>query len=353
MQIKSLFLFLLSFAGFSLCSINDSKAQVDYRVACIGFYNLENLFDTLDTPDKDDAEFLPNGSNKYNSYVYIDKLKNLSRVISELGTEMTPDGVAILGVAEIENRAVLEDLVVQAPLKNRNYKIVHEEGWDSRGVDVGLLYNPKYFRELKHDVIHVDLKSDEGNTYYSRDILWVTGILGGTDTLHVFVNHWPSRRGGTSSIPKRNYAASLCKKVVDSLTAVNPNVKIFITGDLNDDPVNTSVKDILNARGKVKDVKPGGLFNPMWTKYKSGDGTLTYNDAWNLFDQTIISSGFLNKEQDGYFFHKAEVYKRAYLLNREGRFKGSPFRCYSFGTYIGGFSDHLPVYSYFLQKIKK
>jgi hypothetical protein len=266
---------------------------------------------------------------------------------------MTPDGVAILGVAEIENRSVLEDLAAQPPLKNRNYKIVHEESPDSRGVDVAMLYNPKYFRELSHRVIPVLLEGDNGGSYYSRDILHVTGILGGVDTLHVFVNHWPSRRGGTSSISKRNYAASLCKKAIDSLTAMNPNVKIFITGDLNDDPINESIKDILNAKGKTKEVKPGGLFNPMWIKYKTGDGTLTYNDSWNLFDQTIISSAFLNKNQKGYFFQSAVVYKKPYLLNKDGRFKGSPFRTYSFGNYIGGFSDHLPVYSFFLQKIVK
>jgi hypothetical protein len=344
---KTLALISLSIAAISL------QAQDNYKVACIGFYNLENLFDTLDTPGKNDSEFLPNGSNQYTGFVYKDKLKNLSRVISELGTEMTADGVAILGVAEIENRSVLEDLAAQAPLKNRNYKIVHEESPDSRGVDVAMLYNPKYFRELSHRVIPVLLDGDNGDSYYSRDILHVTGIFGGIDTLHVFVNHWPSRRGGTSSISKRNYAASLCKKAIDSIRAVSPDAKIFITGDLNDDPVNESVKDILQAEGKLKKVKKGGLYNPMWIKYKTGDGTLTYNDSWNLFDQTIISHSFIDKSQKGYFFHKAVVYRKPYLLNKDGRFKGSPFRTYSFGSYIGGYSDHLPVYSFFLRKIQK
>jgi hypothetical protein len=344
---RYLFVVLLSVISLSIFGQND------YRVACIGFYNLENLFDTLDTPDKDDAEFLPDGGNQYNSFVYYDKLKNLSRVISELGTENTPDGVALLGVAEIENRSVLEDLALQPALKSRNYKIVHEESPDGRGVDVALLYNPKYFRELSHRAIPVELKNDDGKSYFTRDILYVKGIFGGTDTLHVFVNHWPSRRGGTSSIPKRNYAASLCRKVVDSIFAYNPNAKIFITGDLNDDPVNPSVKDVLKAKGKLKDVSKGELYNPMWEKYKTGDGTLTWDGSWNLFDQTIVSYGFLNKDQDGWFFHKAEVFRRAYLLNKEGQYKGSPFRCYSFGSYTGGFSDHLPVFSCFLQKIKK
>ncbi len=263
MQIRHLF-FILSLI---LCASHTFlKAQDNYRVACLGFYNLENLFDTLDTPNKNDAEFLPNGSYQYNSKVYNEKLTNLSKVISEIGTEKTSDGVAILGVAEIETRGVLEDLVAQPPLIKRNYQIVHVDGPDGRGVDVALLYNPKYFREIKHETIPVKLKGSNGSEYYSRDILWVTGIFGETDTLHVFVNHWPSRRGGASSIPKRNYAAQLCKNVVDSLTAANPNVKIFITGDLNDDPISPSVRDILKAKGKEKQVKPGGLFNPMWKK---------------------------------------------------------------------------------------
>lgn len=343
----ALFLYLIIFSIFSL---SKTQAQAEYKVVCMGFYNLENLFDTLDTPGKIDEEFLPTGSNKYTGEVYKDKLKNLSRVISEIGTDLTPDGVAILGVSEIECRSVLEDLAAMPSLKNRNYQIVHEESPDARGVDVALLYNPKYFKEISHKVLPVNFLEEGNRIYHSRDILWVTGILGGVDTLHVFVNHWPSRRGGTSSIPKRNHAAQQCKNVVDSLTAANPNVKILITGDLNDDPVNESVKNVLRAKRKTKEVASGGLYNPMWDKYVKGDGTLTWNAAWNLFDQTIVSYGFLDKKQSGYFFHTAEVFRRSYLLNKEGRFKGSPARAYSFGTYVGGYSDHLPVYAVFLQK---
>ncbi len=346
MRVQLILFFLLCF-GFKAQS--QEKERVDYKIISIGFYNLENLFDTLDTPDKDDAEFLPEGANQYTGFVYKDKLKNLSKVISEMATEYTPDGLALFGVAEIENKSVLEDLSQQPLIQKRNYKVVHEESPDNRGVDVALMYNPKYFKELSHKAIPVFLKEGSGG-YYSRDILYVEGILGGSDTIHVFVNHWPSRRGGASSIEKRNYASSLVRKAVDSIFIVNPNAKIFITGDLNDDPVNESVKDILNAKGKVEEVKNGSLYNPMWDKYKTGDGTLTYNDSWNLFDQTIISESFLNKSQKGFFFYKAEVFRKPYLLNKEGRYKGSPYRTYSFGKYIGGYSDHLPVYALFLQK---
>lgn len=341
---------LIAAMFLSLYLTSEIAAQAEYRVACFGFYNLENLFDTLDTPDKHDSEFLPNGSNNYTGQVYREKLTNLSRVISELGTEMTPDGVAILGVAEIECRSVLEDLVKMPAIKSRNYQIVHEESPDARGIDVGLLYNPKYFKEISHRTLPVNFLEEGDKIYHSRDVLYVKGILGGKDTLHIFVNHWPSRRGGASSIPKRSHAARQAKNVIDSIMAQNPKAKIFLTGDLNDDPVDPSVKDVLGAKRKTKEVEPGGLYNPMWDKYKKGDGTLTWNAAWNLFDQTIVSYGFLDKKQDGYFFHKAEVYRKAYLLNKEGRFKGQPYRTYSFGTYIGGFSDHLPVYAFFLQK---
>jgi len=341
--------------GLCLLALQQPLSAQDYQVAPIGFYNLENLFDTLDTPDKRDEEFTPTGRNKYNTEVYQSKMNNLSKVISEMATDITPDGVVILGVSEIENRKVLEDLVQQPKIKDRNYKIIHEESPDARGIDVALLYNPRYFRELSHKTLAVNFPRNEGDgTYHSRDILWVEGILGGTDTMHIFVNHWPSRRGGEKrSSPRREHAAKQCKAVIDSLIKINPNTKIFITGDLNDDPVSPSVKNVLQAKGKKKEVQTGGLFNPMWKKYKKGNGTLAWNDSWNLFDQTIISSAFLNKKQKGFFFQKAVVFRKGYLFQKEGRFKNAPKRTYSFGTFIGGYSDHLPVYSVFLRRVQR
>lgn len=325
--------------------------EKQYKVAAMGFYNLENLFDTIKDPITWDAEFLPDGERKYNTAVYSEKLDHLATVISELGTEMTPDGVAILGVAEIENRSVLEDLVIQPKLKGRNYQIVHHDSPDRRGVDVGLIYNPKYFEVLNSTPLFVPLFADDGDTIFTRDILWVYGMFDG-EPVHVFVNHWPSRRGGeAASSPRREKAAAVCRAVVDSLMQVDKNTKVFIMGDLNDDPVNTSVLKILKARGKVEQIRPGDLYNPWYSFYKKGLGTLAWQDAWNLFDQIIISSAVLDKDQKGFFFMRNEVFNKPYLTNTSGQYKGYPYRTYVAGDYIGGYSDHFPVFIYLLKEV--
>lgn len=315
-----------------------------YRVSCIGFYNLENLYDTVDDPEKSDEEFLPNGTKRYTEEVYKDKLHNLATVVSQIGTEESPDGLSILGVAEIENRKVLEDLAAQPELKSRNYQIVHYNSPDRRGVDVAMFYNPKYFRELKSAALNVPLKNPDGTPYATRDVLWVYGLYNG-EPMHIFVNHWPSRRGGEeASAPSRALAAAVARNHIDSITTAMPNAKIVVMGDLNDDPVNVSVTDVLKASYDRVNLKPGYLFNPWNDYYSQGIGTLAYNDAWNLFDQIIISQPFLDEKQEGYFFHKAVIFSRPYLFQKSGRYKGYPLRTYDFDIYMRGYSDHLPTY---------
>lgn len=322
-----------------------------YKVAVIGFYNLENFFDTLDNPVVDDREFLPGSLKNYNSTIYWDKVGKLATVISQMGTEMNPDGPAILGVSEIENDTVLTDLVHNDLLKKRNYNIVHYDSRDARGVDVGLLYNPKYFTVDTSDKLFVQLPGGAKDAYFTRDVLWVKGQLDG-ETVHVYVNHWPSRRGGEErSAPAREAAAAVVKHHMDSLARLEPNMKVVIMGDLNDDPVNTSVTKVLNAKGKVKEVKTGGLFNPWMDMYKNGIGTLAYQDSWNLFDQIIISQPWLSKEQNGFFYYQPHIFKKDYMLENEGRYKGYPMRTWSGDTYRGGYSDHLPTYLVLLKKM--
>lgn len=343
---KSIFLLFL------LTSLIASAQQKNYKVGIVGFYNLENIFDTIDDPKTNDSEFLPGGERLYNTAVYQDKLTKLSQVISEMGTDDSPDGVAVLGVAEVENRKVLEDLVNQPKIKNRGYKIVHFNSPDARGIDVGLLYNPKYFRVTNSKALNVPLKNDDGKPYYTRDVLWVSGIFDG-DTMHVFVNHWPSRRGGEeASAPGRALAAGVCKKVIDSLMAVNPNAKVFVMGDLNDDPTSPSVAQVLGAKGKVAAVEAGGLYNPWVDFYKRGIGTLAYNDSWNLFDQVMISYGYLNKDQVGYFYKAAHIFNREYMVTKTGKYKGYPMRTYDGMLYNGGYSDHFPTYTVLLKEVK-
>jgi hypothetical protein len=341
---------IILFFFITLVAVSFSQEK-KYKVSAIGFYNFENLFDTINDPNKNDDDFTPEGTMKYTQAVYFDKLEKLSSVVVKLGTELTPDGLAVLGVAEIENTSVLEDFAKHPNVAHRNYKVIHYESPDFRGIDVALLYNPKYFTPQYSETLTVELARDGGGTYFTRDILYVFGLFDG-EPMHFFVNHWPSRRGGAASSPKREYAASVAKAKIDSIVADNPDAKIILMGDLNDDPTNASVRKVLGAEGSLNKVKRGGLFNPFYDMYKKGIGTLAYNDVWNLFDQIIVSSGFTDEKVGGYKFHKAKVFNEPHMYQQTGRYKGYPFRSYSFGQYIGGYSDHFPTYIYLLKEIQ-
>lgn len=320
----------------------------EYQISAVAFYNLENLFDPADDPKKFDEEFTPTGANAYTEAVYEKKLQNMARVLSEIATDKIPEGPSIIGISEIENEKVVQDLIRQPKLKDRGWKIVHFESPDVRGVDVGMIYNPKHFKVLDAQSLFVDIQVNEKREY-TRDILYVTGTLFG-DTVSVFVNHWPSRRGGeAASAWKRIKAASVAKSIIDEKIKANPNYKIILMGDLNDDPISPSVAKTLGALGDKDKVKKGGLFNPWMTFYKKGLGTLGYGDSWNLFDQIIISQGFLNKNVGGLQFYKAEIFKPNYLLSNFGRFKGYPHRSFSNNSWIDGYSDHLPTYIYLIK----
>jgi len=330
-------------------SLFSQEKGKEYLVTGIGFYNLENLFDTLIDPDPNkilQEDFTPKGQKKWTAEHYQEKLGNMAKVISELGTEVIPDGLAVLGVCEVENKSVLEDLVKVKSIKERGYKVVHYDSQDKRGIDVGLLYNPKYFKVISSK--NFSLRSVD-TTFYSRDQLLVTGLLNG-EKIHVIVAHWPSRRGGEKrSKPRRASAAKLGRMIVDSLQANDPKTKVFYMGDLNDDPTDESVKKHLRGQGKKENMKKGDLFNPWENYYKKGIGTLAYRDAWNLFDQILVSKSLLGKNYASLKLYKSKIFSKAYLKNSTGRYKGYPFRTYSFGTYIGGYSDHFPVYMFLIK----
>ena len=344
MKVFLLGLFLI--LGF----LNFSFSQHEYQVISIGFYNFENLFDTSDDPDNwGDDEFLPTSGKNWNAERYGEKLQHLAQVVSELGTDLTPDGVAILGIAEVENRNVLEDFVQQEQIKTRNYQIIHFDSPDHRGIDVGLLYNPKYFQPVSTKAIPVRPLVENGDALKTRDILYVKGILD-NDTIHILVNHWPSRRGGeAASSHLREFAAAKNKALVDSLTTKSPNPKVLIMGDLNDDPINPSVKKVLKAQRKSAKTRSGEFYNPMFNYYQKGIGSNAWRDSWNLFDQIIVSYGLLEKNQPGYRFLKANVHNKKYLTQTFGQYKGYPFRTWVGNTYLGGYSDHFPVYIYLVK----
>lgn len=334
---------------FSHSEILINAQSNTYKVCAIAFYNLENLFDPADDPRKSDEEFTPSGANHYTQEVYKEKLHNMATVLSQLAIEKNPDGPAVIGVAEVENEKVLQDLVAQPELQSRHLRIVHFDSPDSRGIDVGLLYHPGYFTVLQARALPVDIIV-EGKREYTRDVLYVTGITG-ADTIHIFVNHWPSRRGGeAATVWKRAKAAEVCRKVIDRLVKDNPTVRYIVMGDLNDDPPDPSITKTLGAVGSKQAVQPGGMYNPWSAFYKKGIGTLGHNDSWSLFDQIILSYGFIQPAAKGWQFYKAEVFNRSFLKSTFGKYKGYPHRSFSGSTWVHGYSDHFPTLVYLVQQ---
>ena len=308
---------------------------------CIGFWNLENLYDTLDGPN-DDAEYLPGSAKQWNTERYNRKLQHEARVIGEMGTDVFPDGLVAMGMSEVEDLAVVEDLVHTPPLDKRGYRIVHHDSPDRRGIDVAFIYNPRYFT-LLHERIY-PLRDPNDSLFRTRDQLVVTGLLD-DDTLSIIVSHWPSRYGGEKrSLPRRVLAAKLGRHIIDSLQTRNPNARVLYMGDLNDDPVDPSVRKYLNTTGDKELAKGAKLFNPMYDLYQKGIGTLAWRDSWNLFDQIIMTPSLVVPADGGYRYYGARVFNQPYLRQDEGNFAGYPFRTYVGDQYQGGYSDHFPVY---------
>jgi hypothetical protein len=335
---------LTSIAATAMLSLLSpaQNGKQEYVPALVGFYNLENLYDTLDAADTDDQEFLPESGKQWGSARYWRKVNKMAGVIADIGKDLHPRGLAILGVSEVENRAVVEDLVNAAPLKDRGYQVVHEDSWDRRGVDVALIHDPTVFKVYAHKAYR--LYMDPEGKFRTRDQLLVSGVLDG-DTTHVIVNHWPSRRGGEKrSMPNRKAAAELGRHIIDSLLARNPNAYILYMGDLNDDPVDASVVKHLRATGDRNAAQGTVLFNPMHGLYQKGIGSLAWRDSWNLFDQIIISPGLLNGTGGKYKYYGARVFNEPYLRQKDGNFAGYPSRTFVGDTYQDGYSDHFPVF---------
>ncbi|MDI3521373.1 MAG: hypothetical protein PWQ06_896 [Anaerophaga sp.] len=351
MKINSLVKTALIFLAITHILPADISAQ-KMHAGIIAFYNLENLFDTIDTPDVKDSEFTTGGEKKWTSDRYWEKIDRLAKVISKIGSNENIPGPAILGVSEIENKSVLEDLVKSEHIKHLNYRIIHYNSPDKRGVDVALLFQPRYFRVSNARSVPLIIQGEDGERVFTRDQLVVSGQFDG-DTMHFIVNHWPSRYGGQErSAPLRNEAAKLSRYLLDSIKTIHPNDKVVIMGDLNDDPLNESIKKHLNATGSSKKIKENQLFNPMEDLFKKGIGSLAYMGKWNLFDQIIITPNFLDKKNDGYKFHSARIFNDPFLLQQTGRYKGYPNRTFVGNEYRAGFSDHLPVYILVLKEIE-
>ena len=356
---KRVIAFLVAVLAWSLgTGTVSAQDQQHYKVGLVGFYNLENLFDTIDDPNKQDEEFLPEGVNQWNTEKYLSKLHNMAYAISTIGTDYSDDGLAVLGVSEIENRKVLEDLVKQPEIKDRNYQIVHYDSPDRRGVDVALLYNPKYFKVTgtKSFPTVVYVNNNDGTRvvdtgFITRDQLLVSGIFDG-EPMHFIVMHWPSRYGGEKrSLPGRVSAANRCRQTTDSLLADNPNAKVIMMGDFNDYPTNKSITKYLKATGDMKKMKDGEFFNPMYELHRKGYGTNYYNDVPGVLDQTIMTRALLPTGYDTYQFKAAKVHSKEFLKQHGGRYNGFPFRTFGSGVWMDGYSDHFPVYLILLKKV--
>lgn len=364
------------------------------KVATVGFLNVENLWDTIKSADYIDGtkdiknpafhrsipldsikflesekyegvwndeslkgkkavryqsgaeEFTPSSGKNYNTKVYKQKLANEAKVISELGAQYTKTAPAVVGLIEVENRQVIEDLVNHPTLAKYDYGIVHYNSYDYRGIDVALIYQKKRFKVTNSLKKELKVFNEQGKREYTRDILVVSGLLD-NEKITVFMNHWPSRRGGeAASLPKRIAAAQLLKKQMDSVRAEDPTVKLFAMGDFNDDPVSSSLKNHLKAQANPKDLSEATPYlNLMYPLYKKGVASLAYQDAPNLFDQIIVSQNVTSKEvTKEYSVYKAEVFAPPYLVNKEGNYRGYPFRSWNGDQFTGGYSDHFPAF---------
>lgn len=391
---------ILMVLSLSVVGMISAQSKNLKKVATVAFYNVENLFDTIQSVDYIDGtlptshakyhrsipkdsvqyldydkdfrgpwtdenikgkkvvrfqgsseEFTPKSGKNYNHIIYGKKLANAAKVISEIGSQYTKTAPTIVGLLEIENRKVLEDLVKQPALARYDYGIVHYNSFDYRGIDVALIYQKRRFTPTNSVKKELKIFNESGKREYTRDILVVSGVLDGEEVAF-FVNHWPSRRGGEAiSLPKRKAAAELLRQQMDSITTAEPNRKLIAMGDFNDDPISPSFKQNLKAVGNPKDLSEATPYlNLMFPLFKKGEGSLAYRDVFNLFDQIIVSKN-LAQESDTqkYSIYRTEVFKPLYLVNKEGNYRGYPFRSWNGDQFTGGYSDHFPVFT-ILQK---
>lgn len=301
------------------------------------FYNLENLFDTVNDPDKADDDFTPDGFKRWNQARLRKKVRNLGHIIQQIGFKETGFPPVLVGVAEVENKLVLQELRDSEFLKDKGYQFIHYESKDERGIDTALLFRSQYFEVLSstaHEVFFID---DDGEKDYTRDILEVKGRLEGQE-VSVLVNHFPSRREGEKlTAPKRMLVAKKNEAVIKEILSKDPEAKIILMGDFNDDPHSASIQHLMAQ----------GFYNPMELLLTQEDGSLTFKGDWNLFDQILVSENFLQMHGNPFRFQKATIFGENTVRVHDGPYEGHPFRTYAGPKYIGGVSDHFPVYSIF------
>lgn len=354
-KIQKLVFVLAATLLLSLTACAGGKGKTNSYV--LGFYNLENLFDTYHDEGKNDYEFLPDGANKWTEAKYEKKLHNMATVIRAMADE-NKTFHTILGVSEIENRHVLEDLVGQPEIADANYQIVHYDGPDRRGVDVALLYRPDQFKVLDSESIPFDFNSrkikftldQEAQEYFrTRDILMVRGMLG-NEMFAFFVAHLPSRIGG-KGMDLRARGAEIIYENSLKLMKKYPGIKIMVMGDMNDNPTDESMTVYMHGKESVSQVGKEDFFSPFTSMLKAGYGSLAYRGDWNIYDIILVNEALVNARPGelkiipivkGQYYGR--VFNKPFMTNQSGQYKGTPFRTFSNGAFIGGYSDHYPTY---------
>lgn len=336
MQKHSKTILIVCLSLIMVCSLIILQREREYTIV---FYNVENLFDTIDDPQTRDEDFLPEGKLNWTPKRYQDKLSKIDKVLYNINPKDLPE---IIGLCEVENRQVLQDLIEQEELRKGDYKIVHQESPDNRGIDCALLYRSKKFKYLNHNAIPVQITP----TYNTRDILYVKGIIGKKDTIHLFVNHWPSRRGGLiKSEPNRIFAAGKLRNTLDSLYSLNSKANIIIMGDLNDEPSNRSVEHILIANNQIDNPNNLELYNLMYDQHIQERGSYNYRGQWNMLDNLIVSQNLLHRKSSYHTSTKSgQIYNPQWISYRNKREQWTPSRTYGGKKYFGGYSDHYPVF---------
>ena len=341
-------------AGIAVFGGNDAGKKRNY---VIGFYNLENLFDTYNDPVKNDEEFLPEGKNQWTDVKYRKKLHNMATVIRSMA-QTNGRFHTILGVSEIENRLVLEDLVSQPEIASANYQIVHYDGPDARGVDVALLYRPDNFKLIDSESIPFDFNSgtiefamneEEQKNFKTRDILMVHGLLDGEE-FAVYVAHLPSRIGG-KGWDLRSRGAEIIYSHAMQMEKRYPGIKIVVMGDMNDNPTDRSMAGFMHSKEKPEQVGKEDFFSPFLSMLKAGYGSLAYQGVWNIYDIILVNEALLNAPDGGVKIRPVGkkgfygvIFKKPFMITQSGQYKGTPFRTFSSGAFIGGYSDHFPTY---------
>ncbi|VAW13579.1 FIG00652857: hypothetical protein [hydrothermal vent metagenome] len=311
------------------------KKEKGKQLYTIGFYNLENLFDVKDDPNTLDDDFTPEGYKKWSTRRYKKKLYKLAMTISKIGSETTMNPAALIGIAEVENKEVIQDLIESESLRDIDYGYVHYDSPDERGIDTALIYNKSCFEVLHSEPITLLIYEKDGKRDTTRDILYVKGKLN-EEEVHVFVNHWPSRRSGNEETSyKRIEAAETLKGFMARIEASEENPNYIIMGDFNDGPESESVKTLMQS---------DRLYNPMEKLLTLERGSANYKRSWMLFDQILVSHNFFNYEKGTHSFAHANIFDNEFLTEFKGKYKGMPYRTYKGKKYIGGYSDHFPVY---------